>query len=218
MGCSKRICEIYCQSLNKAIVDGRVKGVTQFVTTRFGNVLGSNGSVIPIFKELIRKGGPVTVTHPDIIRYFMLIPEACKLVLEAGTMGKGGEIFVFDMGKPVKIVDLARRMISLSGAKNIEIKFTGLREGEKLYEELLSTKENTIPTQNRKIMVAKVREYDYEEAKKNGCKDFYFWGHSYEMFEYEALWQQLEDKIRYITEDPDAEWANVIDIVPLLGK
>lgn len=167
MGCSKRICEIYCQSLNKAIVDGRVKGVTQFVTTRFGNVLGSNGSVIPIFKELIRKGGPVTVTHPDIIRYFMLIPEACKLVLEAGTMGKGGEIFVFDMGKPVKIVDLARRMISLSGAKNIEIKFTGLREGEKLYEELLSTKENTIPTQNRKIMVAKVREYDYEEAKKN---------------------------------------------------
>lgn len=167
MGCSKRICEIYCQSLNKAIVDGRVKGVTQFVTTRFGNVLGSNGSVIPIFKELIRKGGPVTVTHPDIIRYFMLIPEACKLVLEAGTMGKGGEIFVFDMGKPVKIVDLARRMISLSGAKNIEIKFTGLRDGEKLYEELLSTKENTIPTQNRKIMVAKVHEYDYEEAKKN---------------------------------------------------
>ncbi|WP_293588646.1 polysaccharide biosynthesis protein [Prevotella sp.] len=167
MGCSKRICEIYCQSLNQAIVDGRVEGVTQFVTTRFGNVLGSNGSVIPIFKELIRKGGPVTVTHPDIIRYFMLIPEACKLVLEAGTMGKGGEIFVFDMGKPVKIVDLARRMISLSGAKNVEIKFTGLREGEKLYEELLSTKENTIPTQNPKIMVAKVREYDYEVAKKN---------------------------------------------------
>ena len=167
MGCSKRICEIYCQSLNQAIVDGRVKGVTQFVTTRFGNVLGSNGSVIPIFKKLIRKGGPLTVTHPDIIRYFMLIPEACKLVLEAGTMGKGGEIFVFDMGKPVKIVDLAKRMISLSGAKNIEIKFSGLREGEKLYEELLSTKENTIPTNNPKIMVAKVREYDYEEAKKN---------------------------------------------------
>ncbi|WP_337485327.1 polysaccharide biosynthesis protein [Prevotella sp.] len=167
MGCSKRICEIYCQSLNQAIVDGRVKGVTQFVTTRFGNVLGSNGSVIPIFKELIRKGGPLTVTHPDIIRYFMLIPEACKLVLEAGTMGKGGEIFVFDMGKPVKIVDLARRMISLSGAKNVEIKFTGLRDGEKLYEELLSTKENTIPTHNPKIMVAKVREYDYDEAKKN---------------------------------------------------
>ena len=143
------------------------KGVTQFVTTRFGNVLGSNGSVIPIFKKLIRKGGPLTVTHPDIIRYFMLIPEACKLVLEAGTMGKGGEIFVFDMGKPVKIVDLAKRMISLSGAKNIEIKFSGLREGEKLYEELLSTKENTIPTNNPKIMVAKVREYDYEEAKKN---------------------------------------------------
>ena len=167
MGCSKRICEIYCQSLNQAIVDGRVKGVTQFVTTRFGNVLGSNGSVIPIFKKLIRKGGPLTVTHQDIIRYFMLIPEACKLVLEAGTMGKGGEIFVFDMGKPVKIVDLAKRMISLSGAKNIEIKFSGLREGEKLYEELLSTKENTIPTNNPKIMVAKVREYDYEEAKKN---------------------------------------------------
>ena len=167
MGCSKRICEIYVQSLDQAIKNGRINGVTQFVTTRFGNVLGSNGSVIPIFKELIRKGGPVTVTHPDIIRYFMLIPEACKLVLEAGTMGKGGEIFVFDMGKPVKIVDLARRMISLSGAKNIEIKFTGLREGEKLYEELLSTKENTIPTQNRKIMVAKVHEYDYEEAKKN---------------------------------------------------
>lgn len=167
MGCSKRICEIYCQSLNQAIVDGRVKGVTQFVTTRFGNVLGSNGSVIPIFKKLIRKGGPLTVTHPDIIRYFMLIQEACKLVLEAGTMGKGGEIFVFDMGKPVKIVDLAKRMISLSGAKNIEIKFSGLREGEKLYEELLSTKENTIPTNNPKIMVAKVRKYDYEEAKKN---------------------------------------------------
>ena len=135
MGCSKRICEIYCQSLNQAILDGKVKGETQFVTTRFGNVLGSNGSVIPLFNEQIRKGGPITVTHPDIIRYFMLIPEACKLVLEAGTMGKGGEIFVFDMGKPVKIVDLANRMISLSGTKNVDIQFTGLRDGEKLYEE-----------------------------------------------------------------------------------
>ncbi|MGM9742586.1 MAG: polysaccharide biosynthesis protein, partial [Candidatus Cryptobacteroides sp.] len=167
MGCSKRICEIYCQSLNQAIAEGKVKGVTQFVTTRFGNVLGSNGSVIPIFKEQIRNGGPVTVTHPDIIRYFMLIPEACKLVLEAGTMGKGGEIFVFDMGQPVKIVDLARRMIALSGAKNIEIKFTGLRDGEKLYEEVLNDKEGTIPTLHPKIMVAKVREYDYETACRN---------------------------------------------------
>ena len=139
MGCSKRICEIYCQSLNKAIVEGKVDGVTQFVTTRFGNVLGSNGSVIPLFKEQIKKGGPLTVTHPDIIRFFMLIPEACKLVLEAGTMGKGGEIFVFDMGKPVKIVDLAKRMISLSGAKNIGIKFTGLREGENFTKRCLIT-------------------------------------------------------------------------------
>ena len=167
MGCSKRICEIYCQSLNKAIVEGKVDGVTQFVTTRFGNVLGSNGSVIPLFKEQIKKGGPLTVTHPDIIRFFMLIPEACRLVLEAGTMGKGGEIFVFDMGKPVKIVDLAKRMISLSGAKNINIKFTGLREGEKLFEEVLNNAENIKPTHHSKIMVAKVREYDYEEAKKN---------------------------------------------------
>lgn len=167
MGCSKRICEIYCQSLNQAIQEGKVKGVTQFVTTRFGNVLGSNGSVIPIFKAQIRAGGPITVTHPDIIRYFMLIPEACKLVLEAGTMGKGGEIFVFDMGQPVKIVDLAKRMIALSGAKDIEIKFTGLRDGEKLYEEVLNDKESTIPTSNPKIMVAKVREYDYATACTN---------------------------------------------------
>lgn len=167
MGCSKRICEIYCQSLNQAILDGKVKGETQFVTTRFGNVLGSNGSVIPLFKEQIRKGGPITVTHPDIIRYFMLIPEACKLVLEAGTMGKGGEIFVFDMGKPVKIVDLAKRMIFLSGAKNVKIKFTGLRDGEKLYEELLATQENTKPTHHPKIMIAEVRSYDYDVAKKN---------------------------------------------------
>lgn len=167
MGCSKRICEIYCQSLNKAIEEGTVKGVTQFVTTRFGNVLGSNGSVIPIFKEQIKKGGPITVTHPDIIRYFMLIPEACRLVLEAGTMGKGGEIFVFDMGQPVKIVDLAKRMIQLSGAEHIEIQFSGLRDGEKLYEELLSTKENTLPTHHPKIMVAQVREYDYATACRN---------------------------------------------------
>ncbi len=167
MGCSKRICEIYCQSLNQAIQEGKVQGVTQFVTTRFGNVLGSNGSVIPIFREQIQNGGPVTVTHPDIIRYFMLIPEACKLVLEAGTMGWGGEIFVFDMGKPVKIVDLAKRMIQLSGATNVEIKFTGLRDGEKLYEEVLSDKEGNLPTTNPKIMVAQVRKYDYETACEN---------------------------------------------------
>ena len=173
MGCSKRICEIYCQSLNQAVADGRSTmadgqpAKTQFVTTRFGNVLGSNGSVIPIFKEQIAKGGPVTVTHPDIIRYFMLIPEACKLVLEAGTMGKGGEIFVFDMGKPVRIADLAQRMITLSGAKNCEIQYTGLRDGEKLYEEILNDAEQTLPTKHPKIMVAKVREYDYEEARRN---------------------------------------------------
>ena len=167
MGCSKRICEIYCQSLNKAIVEGKVEGITQFVTTRFGNVLGSNGSVIPIFKEQIKKGGPITVTHPEIIRFFMLIPEACRLVLEAGTMGQGGEIYVFDMGKPVKIVDLAQRMIKLSGAQNIEIKFSGLREGEKLYEEVLSDKEHTKPTRNPKIMIATVREYDYDLAVAN---------------------------------------------------
>jgi len=167
MGCSKRICEIYCQALNKAIVDGEVKGVTQFVTTRFGNVLGSNGSVIPIFKKQIAMGGPITVTHPDIIRFFMLIPEACKLVLEAGTMGKGGEIFVFDMGKPVRIADLAKRMIALSGIDGIDIKYVGLRDGEKLYEEVLNDKEATVPTHHPKIMVAKVREYPYELARKN---------------------------------------------------
>ena len=163
MGCSKRICEIYCQSLNKAISEGEIKGQTQFVTTRFGNVLGSNGSVIPLFREQIKKGGPVTVTHPKIIRFFMLIPEACKLVLEAGTMGKGGEIFVFDMGQPVKIADLAKRMIQLSGAHNVEIKFTGLRDGEKLYEEVLNDEEITKPTFNKKIKIAQVREYDYAE-------------------------------------------------------
>ena len=167
MGCSKRICEIYCQALNKAIVDGEVKGVTQFVTTRFGNVLGSNGSVIPIFKKQIAMGGPITVTHPDIIRFFMLIPEACKLVLEAGTMGKGGEIFVFDMGKPVRIADLAKRMIALSGVEGVNIKYVGLRDGEKLFEEVLNDKEATVPTHHPKIMVAKVREYPYELARKN---------------------------------------------------
>lgn len=161
MGCSKRICEIYCQALNYH------QQITQFVTTRFGNVLGSNGSVIPIFREQIKKGGPVKVTHPDIIRYFMLIPEACRLVLEAGTMGKGGEIFVFDMGEPVKIVDLAQRMIDLSGAKDVKIEFSGLRDGEKLYEELLATKENTKPTHHPKIMVAQVREYPYDLALQN---------------------------------------------------
>lgn len=164
MGCSKRICEIYVQSLDKAIKEGKHPGKTQFVTTRFGNVLGSNGSVIPLFRQQIRNGGPVTVTHPDIIRYFMLIPEACKLVLEAGTMGKGGEIFVFDMGKPVKIADLARRMIKLSGAKDVEIRFTGLRDGEKLYEEVLNDAEITKPTFNKKIKIAQVREYDYNEV------------------------------------------------------
>ena len=161
MGCSKRICEIYCQSLDAH------QDTTQFITTRFGNVLGSNGSVIQIFREQIRKGGPVTVTHPDIIRFFMLIPEACRLVLEAGTMGKGGEIFVFDMGEPVKIVDLAKRIIKLSGARDIEITFSGLREGEKLYEEVLNDAEHTKPTVHPKIKVAAVREYPYELALQN---------------------------------------------------
>jgi len=166
MGCSKRICEIYVQSLDRYLKDTG-KGSTQFVTTRFGNVLGSNGSVIPLFREQIKKGGPVTVTDPNIIRFFMLIPEACKLVLEAGTKGNGGEIFVFDMGKPVRIADLAKRMISLSGAKNVEIKYTGLRAGEKLYEEVLNDKEETKPTFNEKIRIASVREYDYNEV----CRD-----------------------------------------------
>ena len=174
MGCSKRICEIYVQSLDRALKmkkwsreekdAGQV--MTQFVTTRFGNVLGSNGSVIPLFREQIKNGGPVTVTHPDIIRFFMLIPEACKLVLEAGTKGNGGEIFVFDMGKPVRIADLAKRMIKLSGAKNVEIKYTGLRAGEKLYEEVLNELEGTKPTFHQKIRIAEVREYNYEEVNK----------------------------------------------------
>lgn len=166
MGCSKRICEIYVQSLDKAIKEGKVDGATQFVTTRFGNVLGSNGSVIPLFKEQIKHGGPVTVTHPDIIRFFMLIPEACKLVLEAGAMGHGGEIFAFDMGEPVRIVNLAKRMILLSGAEHVEIKFTGLRDGEKLYEEVLNEKETAMPTFHPKIKIARVREYDYAEIDK----------------------------------------------------
>lgn len=165
MGCSKRICEIYTQSLAKHLEKkGQVS--TQFITTRFGNVLGSNGSVIPLFKKQIKNGGPVTVTHPEIIRYFMTIPEACQLVLEAGSMGKGGEIYLFDMGKPVKIIDLAKRMIRLSGSHNIKIEFTGLRQGEKLYEELLNKAEDIIPTKHDKIMVAKVREYEFEEVSK----------------------------------------------------
>lgn len=169
MGCSKRLAEIYVQSLSLAIIKGEVQGRTKFITTRFGNVLGSNGSVIPRFREQINNGGPVTVTHPEIIRYFMTIPEACRLVLEAGTMGNGGEIFVFDMGQPVKIADLARRMIELSGmkvGKDIEIEYTGLRPGEKLYEELLSHKENTKETPHRKIRVATVREYEYNIVKQ----------------------------------------------------
>jgi FlaA1/EpsC-like NDP-sugar epimerase len=165
MGCSKRICEIYIQSLAKHLEKNRQKS-TQFITTRFGNVLGSNGSVIPLFREQIKSGGPVTVTHPEIIRYFMTIPEACQLVLEASSMGNGGEIYIFDMGKPVKIVDLAKRMIRLSGMPNIKIEFTGLRYGEKLYEELLNCAEHTKPTHHEKIMIANVREYEYIEVNE----------------------------------------------------
>ena len=173
MGCSKRICEIYCQSLNAEVEAGRMtqadgeRAITQFVTTRFGNVLGSNGSVIPIFRKQILEGGPVTVTHPDIIRFFMLIPEACRLVLEAGTMGHGGEIFVFDMGEPVRIADMAQRMINMMGATNVKITYTGLRPGEKLYEEVLSDAEQTKPTSHPKIQVAAVREYPYADALRN---------------------------------------------------
>ena len=176
MGCSKRICEIYVQSLNRklkmAAMAAHKPGVndeneyTQFVTTRFGNVLGSNGSVIPLFREQIKNGGPVTVTDERIVRFFMLIPEACKLVLEAGTVGNGGEIFVFDMGQPVKIADLAKRMIALSNAKNVEIKYTGLREGEKLYEEVLNEMEGTKPTFHEKIRIAQVREYDFDAVNR----------------------------------------------------
>ena len=172
MGCSKRICEIYVQALDKMVKEGKAlqadgqPAVTQFVTTRFGNVLGSNGSVIPLFQDQIKKGGPVTVTHPDIIRYFMLIPEACKLVLEAGTKGHGGEIFVFDMGKPVKIAELAKRMIMLSGASDVKVEFTGLRAGEKLYEEVLDAEENTQPSFHKKIRIATVREYDFDTVHR----------------------------------------------------
>jgi len=166
MGCSKRICEIYVQALARKIQkDGSAP--TQFITTRFGNVLGSNGSVIPLFRQQIERGGPITVTHPDIIRYFMTIPEACQLVLEAGSMGKGGEIFIFDMGQPVKILDLAKKMIRLSGRPDIKVEFTGLRHGEKLYEELLATKENTKPTSHDKIMIANVREYDFGDISED---------------------------------------------------
>jgi FlaA1/EpsC-like NDP-sugar epimerase len=167
MGCSKRIAEIYVQSLNN-YQEGKPHR-TAFVTTRFGNVLGSNGSVIPLFKKQIEVGGPVTVTHPEITRFFMTIPEACQLVLEAGTMGKGGEIFIFDMGKSMKILDLARKMIWLSGLepeRDIEIHFTGLREGEKLYEELLTNQENTVPTHHKKILIARVQEYRYDEINR----------------------------------------------------
>jgi len=174
MGCSKRICEIYVQSLDRKLKmealeasRGKSADYTQFVTTRFGNVLGSNGSVIPLFREQIKNGGPVTVTDENIVRFFMLIPEACKLVLEAGTKGNGGEIFVFDMGQPVKIADLAKRMIALSGAKDVKIEYTGLREGEKLYEEVLNELENTKPTFHEKIRIAQVREYDYEDVSRS---------------------------------------------------
>ena len=166
MGCSKRICEIYVQSLDQAIKQKKINAPTQFVTTRFGNVLGSNGSVIPLFREQIKRGGPLTVTDERIVRFFMLIPEACKLVLEAGVKGNGGEIFVFDMGQPVKIIDLAKRMIKLSGAKNVEIEITGLRPGEKLYEEVLNELEGTKPTFHEKIRIAQVREYDYEQVRQ----------------------------------------------------
>ena len=167
MGCSKRICEIYVQSLNQQLKkEAHGAGYTQFVTTRFGNVLGSNGSVIPLFREQIKRGGPVTVTDERIVRFFMLIPEACKLVLEAGTKGNGGEIFVFDMGQPVKIADLAKRMIALSNAQNVQIEYTGLREGEKLYEEVLNEMEGTKPTFHEKIRIAQVREYDYSEVSR----------------------------------------------------
>ena len=167
MGCTKRLAEIYVQSLGLSVESGQTRGRTKFVTTRFGNVLGSNGSVIPRFREQIAKGGPVTVTHPEITRFFMTIPEACRLVMEAATMATGTQIFVFDMGHSVKIVNLARRMIELAGLevdKDIRIEYTGLRPGEKLYEEVLSSTENTLPTSHDRIRIARVREYDYAEA------------------------------------------------------
>ena len=189
MGCSKRICEIYCQSLNKKI-NAENGSATQFVTTRFGNVLGSNGSVIPLFEKQIKAGGPVTVTDPNIIRFFMLIPEACKLVLEAGTHGKGGEIFVFDMGKPVRIADLAKRMIKLSGATGVEVKYTGLRAGEKLYEEVLSTTENTLPSFHDKIRIAQVREYDFEDVNAR-IENLIKVSHNYQSMEIVKLMKEL---------------------------
>ena len=190
MGCSKRICEIYVQSLDKAEKDGKVDGITQFVTTRFGNVLGSNGSVIPLFEKQIKAGGPVTVTHPDIIRFFMLIPEACKLVIEAAAKGEGGEILVFDMGKPVRIADLAQRMINLSGAKDVKIEYTGLREGEKLYEEVLSDQEFTKPSFHQKIRVAQVREYDYSYVKSK-VEEMFAVSREYDDFRTVALMKEL---------------------------
>ena len=198
MGCSKRLAEIYVQSLSYAIKEGKVKGCTKFITTRFGNVLGSNGSVIPRFKEQIENGGPVTVTHPDIIRYFMTIPEACRLVMEAATMGEGYEIFVFEMGKPVKIVDLAVRMIELAGDKpneDIEIQFTGLRPGEKLYEEVLSDEENTIPTHHKKIKIAKVRRYEYGDIVET-YDEFERLSRSVQIWETVKLMKQIVPEFR----------------------
>ena len=192
MGASKRLAEIYVQSLGLAVERGEVPGKTKFVTTRFGNVLGSNGSVIPYFRKQIATGGPVTVTHPEITRFFMTIPEACRLVMEAATMGKGNEIFVFEMGQPVKIVDLATRMIELAGyrvGEDIEIKFTGLRPGEKLYEEVLSDKENTIPTENKKIMIAKVRRYEYTDILD-----------SYSQFEHLSRLVKIMDTVKLMKE------------------
>lgn len=193
MGASKRLAEIYVQSLGTAIKEGKAKGKTKFITTRFGNVLGSNGSVIPRFKEQIENGGPVTVTHPDIIRYFMTIPEACRLVMEAGMMGEGNEIFVFEMGEPVKIVDLATRMIELAGYRldeDIKIEYTGLRPGEKLYEELLSTEENTLPTSNKKIKIAKVRRYEYNDILESYA-DFEILARNVEIMDTVALMKRI---------------------------
>ena len=190
MGCSKRICEIYVQALARKIQkDG--SSPTQFITTRFGNVLGSNGSVIPLFKRQIAAGGPVTVTHPEIIRYFMTIPEACQLVLEAGSMGTSGEIYIFDMGQPVKITDLAKRMIQLSGRTDVKIEYTGLRHGEKLYEELLATRENTKPTSHDKIMIASVQEYDYEDV----CDDIDLLIQSSYQFDEMAMVAKMKDLV-----------------------
>ena len=217
MGCSKRICEIYVQSLDKAIKEGKIEGVTQFVTTRFGNVLGSNGSVIPLFRKQLAEGGPLTVTHPKIIRFFMLIPEACKLVLEAGTHGKGGEIFVFDMGEPVRIADLARRMIQLSGAKNVEIQFTGLRDGEKLYEEVLSENENTLPSFHEKIRIAQVRSYEYEDAEREDGKDNPgFCEASLELTLAQRGVGNDADVVR--RSDPQAHFLGVVEVLAAVGE